>query len=68
MPLEITSHSAIGKSVDFVDVTTFFDNEPSCFNFEVRMMRWLCGAKFEGAQGIDFKKLQVLKITSVPLL
>jgi hypothetical protein len=68
MPLGITSHCVVGKNANFVDVTTFFDTKPSCFNFEVYMMRWLCGAKLEGAQGIDFKKLQVLGITNVPLL
>jgi hypothetical protein len=48
MSSRITNHDAIGKSVDFIDVVVLFDIEPSCFNFEVCMMRWLCGAKLEG--------------------
>jgi hypothetical protein len=37
-------------------------------NFEVHMMCWLCGAKLERSQGIDFKKLEMLGIASAPLL
>jgi hypothetical protein len=68
MPLGFTSHGVIGKCANFMDVATFFDTEPSCFNFEVRMMCCLCGTKLERSQGIDFKKLEMLGIASAPLL
>jgi hypothetical protein len=68
MPLGITNHDAVSKNAYFLDVATLFDIEHSCFNFEVHMMCWLCDAKLERSQGIDFKKFEVLGIASVPLL
>ncbi len=68
MPSRFTSCGVVGKSANFVDVATFFNIEPSCSNFEVHMMHWLCGAKLEGGWGIDFNKLEMLGIASVPLL
>jgi hypothetical protein len=50
-----------------VDVTTFFDIEPSTFNFHVYIMGWQCGAKLKRGRGISLNKFEISRVANEPL-
>jgi hypothetical protein len=51
-----------------VDVTTFFDIEPSTFNFHVYIMGWQCGAKLKGGLGISLNEFGISIVANESLL
>jgi hypothetical protein len=50
-----------------VDVTTFFNIEPSTFNFHVYIMGWQCGAKLKGGRGISLEKFEISRMANESL-
>jgi hypothetical protein len=67
MSLETISCGVLWKNTYFVDVITFFNIEPSTFNFHVYIMGWQCGANLKGGRGINLNKFEISRVANESL-
>ncbi len=58
MSSRITNCGAVGKTVDFLDVATFFDTKPSCFNFEIHICVGYVVLSLKEAKGLISRNLK----------